>query len=152
MANKLRKIDHWLYGRYKNWYYWCYNPNSARYAAMKANNIEIHQPWLDNFWRCAAWVEKNLGAPVGDRTALDRIDNSKGFQPGNLRWNTNQENHQNRMNTIWIKIGRNRMSINDWCAALNLCKATVYSRVVDLGWTNEEALGLVKRTRDKRPK
>jgi hypothetical protein len=145
MVTKRKKQDSWLFARFNNWRDWCRNPRSRYWHKFGGAGITIHAPWLKDYWRFHDWVETTLGTPPPGCNVLDRIDNSKGYQPGNLRWASQRDNHQNRCNTIWIKVGRRKQSINDWCRELNLCKATVWSRGHDLGWTWEEALELKPR-------
>jgi len=44
--------------------------------------------------RAAEWVSANIGLEKAKQ--LDRIDNNLGYQPGNLRWATSEENNRNR--------------------------------------------------------
>lgn len=41
-----------------------------------------------------------VGESFNDITALDRIDVNKGYEPGNVRWATAQEQAQNRRDYI----------------------------------------------------
>lgn len=44
----------------------------------------------------AEWVLDNLGSkPTADHS-LDRIDNNRGYEPGNLRWATREEQARNK--------------------------------------------------------
>lgn len=51
---------------------------------------------------CAEWDESfeafmsHVGRSPGRGYELDRIDNDKGYQPGNVRWVTKSENNRNR--------------------------------------------------------
>jgi len=54
----------------------------------------MHEPWIDD---PAAFINHVGQPPSGDHT-LDRIDNSLGYVPGNLRWATPLEQGSNKTN------------------------------------------------------
>lgn len=77
---------HPLYATWKGMMARCYNPSHAGFKNYGARGITVHQPWHD----AAAyidWVEQNLG-PRPDGCTMDRIDNDRGYEPGNLQWAT----------------------------------------------------------------
>ena len=49
---------------------------------------------------------KHIGDPPGPEYTIDRIDNDKGYEPGNVRWATYSEQNYNRRG--WAKKGRGR--------------------------------------------
>ena len=77
-------------------------------------HVTVHEPWSErgvkiggHIWtfppglaRFAEWIDENLGPCEG--RSLDRIDNTIGYVPGNLRWATRLEQQRNRR-TGWIK-------------------------------------------------
>lgn len=70
----------------------CNNPNDLAYINYGLRGIRFEFPSL----RAAAeWVLDNLGPKPSGRS-LDRIDNSKGYTPGNLRWATVSEQARNK--------------------------------------------------------
>lgn len=70
----------------------CLNPKATGYARYGGAGITV----------CDRWLEfANFLADMGERpegTTLDRIDSSKGYEPGNCRWATRAEQNRNRPN------------------------------------------------------
>ncbi|MEU1397158.1 hypothetical protein ABZ403_14000 [Micromonospora zamorensis] len=69
----------------------CNNPNTPVYGAYGGRGIKMDPEWEKDF--LAFWRE--LGPrPAG--TSLDRIDNDRGYEPGNVRWATLEEQANNK--------------------------------------------------------
>jgi hypothetical protein len=99
---------------------------------------------------CARWMEfANFLADMGQRpdgTTLDRIDNSKGYEPGNCRWATKEEQIKNRRNTRWIEFNGERLSAAEWAERTGIRRKTILHRL-NLGWPVADALTPAKNFR-----
>jgi len=68
---------------------------------------------------CDRWKDyklfiEDLGERPSRLHSLDRIDNSKGYEPGNVRWATATEQAQNKTNNRWIVINGEKKIISEW--------------------------------------
>ena len=78
----------------------CTNPNHRQWKDYGGRGITLY--WTD--WRTfQQWLLNNLGEKPEGYT-LDRENNDKGYEPGNLRWATRAEQIENRR-TLSTKVG-----------------------------------------------
>jgi hypothetical protein len=71
----------------------CLNPNNAAYSNYGGRGITFEFPSVRS---AAEWVLDNLGTKPEGNYSLDRVDNSRGYTPGNLRWATRAEQNGNK--------------------------------------------------------
>lgn len=70
----------------------CLNPKSPRYADWGGRGITMYQPWIADFDSFLA----EIGRRPGPEFSVDRIDNDRGYVPGNVRWATAAQQANNR--------------------------------------------------------
>jgi hypothetical protein len=82
------------YGVWCNMKKRCTNSDHARYHQYGGRGITVCPEWRADFW---AWF-KHIGRRPVDGLTLERIDNDKGYEPFNVRWDTykSQANNQRR--------------------------------------------------------
>lgn len=59
-------------------------------------NVNIYPQWKDSVKEFIDYVERDLGQKPSEEHSIDRIDNEKGYIPGNLRWATKSQQSNNR--------------------------------------------------------
>lgn len=111
----------------------CTDKNSKPYANYGGRGISVCESWgtFESFYA-------DMGdAPDG--MSIDRIDNSKGYHPGNCRWASMEEQSNNRRtNRILSFQGRNQ-SLTQWAREVGISPISLKSRI-SLGWDVEKAL------------
>lgn len=90
-------IDGFPVQEHPNYHIWsgikarCTNPIDPRYKNYGGRGIGYHQEWehFANFCR-------DMGVRPSLKHSIDRIDNDKGYEPGNCRWATRTQQCLNR--------------------------------------------------------
>ena len=70
----------------------CYQPNSGSYKNYGAKGITVCDEWRNDPYQFYI----DVGPAPGPNYTLDRIDNTVGYRPGNVRWVTWSEQNKNR--------------------------------------------------------
>lgn len=138
---KKEKTRHPLFRLWVNRRQMCNNPNNSQYHQYGARGIHFDPEWDSDFWAFADWMDHHLGPRPTPDHVLDRIDNDSGFYPGNLRWATRQQDSRNRRTNHHLTYRRRTLTYAEWSEITGLPLSTIWSRIVDRGWTAGEALG-----------
>lgn len=80
--------------RYRGMMDRCYNPNNDRYHRYGGRGIGVCDEWINDFEAFADYLE-SLG-PCPEGYSMDRIDNSRNYEPGNIQWASDSDQNQNR--------------------------------------------------------
>lgn len=84
----------------------CFNPKTRSYADYGGRGITMCPQWVASFETFLA----DVGRCPSPELLLDRIDNDKGYEPGNMRWttrtvqNNNQRRPRQRISPHWRKL------------------------------------------------
>ena len=77
----------------------CTYPKASSYERYGGRGISMCAEWLNDF---PAFFT-HVGTKPSPKHQLDRIDNEKGYEPGNVKWSTPQEQARNRRKRRWWK-------------------------------------------------
>jgi hypothetical protein len=139
-ANRVHKVTHGQtlnkrptkeYTLWANIVQRCTNPSNKDYPYYGGRGVEMHPAWRKDF---AAFLADISRAPSPTHT-LDRIDNSKGYVPGNVRWATRGEQSNNTRAVTYIEHDGMRKNITEWAAYLGVPAKLLRSRVPKYGKT-----------------
>lgn len=117
----------------------CEKPDHQAWADYGGRGITVCTRWSDSFQSFYA----DFGRLRGDGESIDRVDNDKGYEPGNVRWSTRTEQARNKRNNARHLAFGELKTCQEW-AEDPRCKApaeTIKCRI-KRGWTIEDAVTL----------
>lgn len=122
----------------------CNNQNGDRYKRYGGRGIKVCERWANSF---EAFVE-DVGPRPSPQHSLDRYPNNDGdYEPGNVRWATQQEQMRNTHRSQWLTFNGETKFINDWAEQLGITRQALHQRLQRM--PVEEALGYVKGGRPR---
>lgn len=89
------------------------------------SGITVCDRWLNSF---EAFLEDMGLKPTLEHT-IDRIDGTKGYEPGNCRWATMHEQTRNMRTNKWITINGQTKILADWRKEFGVSLGTYYHRI-----------------------
>lgn len=135
--NRRTKRKHGMHGspEYRAWMGMkarCKNKNLKDYGGR---GITVYGPWQRSF----EMFLKHVGLKPTPDHSLDRINNSKGYFPGNVRWATIGEQQRNRRGNHVFVIGGKKMCAEEAARALGIPNTAIYARL-RYGWTTKRII------------
>jgi hypothetical protein len=113
----------------------CCNPLDKAFCNYGGRGITIDPVWLVDY---KAFLS-HVGRRPSCRHSLDRINNERGYYPGNVRWATYREQAQNSRNVRIVKFAGIKLPLSEWARRLGLKQPTL-SRRLAWGWSVRRAL------------
>jgi len=123
-----------LWYRFRSIVLRCTNPSTHGYNTYKT--VKIHKEWIKNPMSFVQYVQTLLNFSI-DLT-LDRIDNTKGYEPGNLRWATPKEQANNRKDTKYVNYQNNTIPLSEFIEKYSKYSATHTRWLIQNGHSPEE--------------
>lgn len=119
-------------------------PTSERHHRYYDRGITVCDEWRNSFTSFADWAFSN---GYRDDLTLDRIDNDKGYSPGNCRWATPKEQSNNMRRNHLLSYNGEVHTMAEWARILGISRYTICSRI-RLGWSIDKTLSTpTKETR-----
>ncbi len=109
----------------------CYDPNATGFHLWGGRGIKVCDRWRHSFANFLADVGPRPEGTV--RHTLDRIDNDRDYEPGNVRWATFPEQARNTRRTVMIEHDGRRACLTDWAESLGISATTLKARIRRLG-------------------
>lgn len=119
--------EYWCWRRIKQK---CYDPYASNFKYYGGRGIKMDESWYNSFEAFFKYVGKR---PTPKHT-LERINNNKNYEPGNVRWATKREQCNNRRTNKSIEYKGESRTVAEWARVLGLKRQTLHSRLVRNGW------------------
>lgn len=132
------KSKHGMYGTstYQIWQDMkrrCYAENRPAWKHYGGRGIKVCDRWLDfeNFY-------EDMGVRP-DGMSIERVDNDKGYEPGNCRWATLKEQHRNYRQNFLVYYQGVQMPLIELCEKVGVPYSRTWQRLRK-GLSVEEAM------------
>ena len=113
----------------------CTNPKRRDYRWYGALGVKVCDEWMRSF--LAFYL--HIGPRPSPAHSVDRIKVEKGYEPGNVRWATQQVQKENTRVVRMVQISGKTQSVSAWEREMGLSKGQVKARETS-GWTTEAAI------------
>jgi hypothetical protein len=124
-----------IYSVWRNILARCENPNNTEYHNYGGRGVAVCPRWhqFENFLA-------DMGEGVRGLT-IERVDNDKGYEPGNCVWASHRQQGQNRRNNRWIAYNGETMILADWARRFEIDPGTLRRN-----WIREGIIKLKKES------
>lgn len=113
----------------------CHNERCKSFARYGGRGITVCERWRADF---AAFLA-DVGPRPSPRHQIDRIDNARGYEPGNVRWATAREQALNRRSNRMVTIGTETLPVGAWLDRYDTSRELFNGRV-RAGWSVVDAI------------
>lgn len=103
----------------------CHNPNSSNYANYGARGITVCREWRESF---PAFIG-HIGVRPSGELSVDRIENSKGYEPGNVRWATREMQSNNKRSNIMLTHDGETLTLSQTARKYKIFASLLHSRI-----------------------
>lgn len=114
----------------------CNNPKHKKYKNYGGRGIKIYPKWIKSFQTFFDYV----GPKPTSEHSIERIDNDKGYFPGNVKWALPVEQANNTRSNHPITIGKSTLNLCQWAKKVGINYQIISYRIRKLGWSPEKAV------------
>lgn len=128
-----------IYGSWKSIKDRCLNCNSSAFHNYGGRGITICDEWKNDFQAFYDYVSQL--PHFGEKGyTLDRINNDRNYEPGNVKWSTEKEQANNRRTNVLITFNNETHTLQQWSEITGINKNVLSDRMNKLHWSVEKAL------------
>lgn len=113
----------------------CEREDGPQFAHYGGRSIRLFPAWVNDFAAFYAYV----GARPSMGHTIDRISNSKGYEPGNVKWATDLEQARNKTSNHLIEKDGISKPLSQWAQELSLSESVIRYRITN-DWAEENWL------------
>jgi len=116
----------------------CMNPKHKNFEDYGGRGITVCAKWVESF---EAFLN-DMGVRPSNGLTLERIDNNKPYEPGNVRWATRLEQAQNQRTSKSYTVDGVTKTIREWSVSHDIPYQTLVTRLGRNGRDMKKALGV----------
>jgi hypothetical protein len=105
----------------------CGSPINKDYADYGGRGIRVCDEWLGQTGFAAFLA--HIGPKPTPAHTLDRIDNARGYEPGNVRWSTRTEQANNRRSSKLVTWRGETLTAAEWSRRIGCRRQDVANQV-----------------------
>lgn len=113
----------------------CFNEKSNCFQYYGGRGIVMCQEWSDDFVKFL----DHIGPRPSLGHSVDRIDNDRGYEPGNVRWATKYQQSRNNSANCFVVVYGEKMIVTDAAERFSIKATTVWHRL-SRGWNGHDAV------------
>jgi hypothetical protein len=113
----------------------CHDRQNKSYRSYGGRGIAVCEEWRED---PRAFAE-HIGPKPSPQHSLDRIDNDRGYEPGNVRWATREQQENNKQRSHRITWQGRTQTVAQWARELGVKYHNISDRL-KRGWSVERAL------------
>lgn len=122
------------YLTWKHMLHRCRSSEPQKARTYRNRGISVCPQWKKSYPAFLSYIGRK---PSPDCT-LDRIDNERGYEPGNVRWATQKEQANNRRDSL-LTVRGVTLTRNAWSKKFGVPQSIIKSRL-NFGWRPEDAV------------
>ena len=88
------------------------NPKNKDYPHYGARGIRMCPEWEEDF---EAFYEWAMSHGYRDGLTIDRMNNNKGYEPGNVHWISRKAQARNRTTNTYLTVDGKTKTMVEWC-------------------------------------
>lgn len=125
----------------------CTNPNTKAYKNYGGRGIAVCERWAKSF---DAFLS-DMGPIPGPQFSIERVENDRGYEPGNCIWATRLKQNQNARSNRRITIRGVTKVLEEWARTLGVAHAGL-QRLLAKGWDPERVFDYFASGKHRQPR
>jgi|SRR3990170_762853 len=105
----------------------CTNRKFRQYKDYGGRGVKVHSDWLGSGG--FARFFQHVGPKPAAGLTLDRIDNNRGYEPGNIRWTDRRTQNRNSSKNVFLTVGGETKTLAEWSEITGVPHSTLRYRV-----------------------
>ncbi len=113
----------------------CHNQSADNFSNYGGRGIVVCDDWRKSYLMFLGHVGRRLSA----EHSIGRIENAGNYEPGNVRWETREQQNNNARSNVFLEHDGKRMTCAQWDRECGLPSGMISGRV-NRGWSAERAI------------